>query len=169
MQPLICADLSMHRPGFALLDYDEEKRTVSVRRMSVVDNKQTTKSHGQIQGEIAKELRSYQQEEPNATLIREEAQAMVHFSAKTIQVLHKVVGVADQYAWACGQRVFEEIGPKRIKKLLTGDGNAEKTTVASALEKYVGKQQYDFDDMSDAVAVGVAWLLQNKMIDSKDG
>ena len=52
---------------------------------------------------------------------------------------------------------------------MTGDGNAEKTTVASALEKYVGKQQYDFDDMSDAVAVGVAWLLQNKMIDSKDG
>lgn len=48
MQPLICADLSMHRPGFALLDYDEEKRTVSVRRMSVVDNKQTTKTHGQI-------------------------------------------------------------------------------------------------------------------------
>ena len=65
--------------------------------------------------------------------------------------------------------MFEEIGPKRIKKLLTGDGNAEKTAVASALRKYVGEQKYACDDMSDAVAVGVAWLLQNKMIDLKDG
>lgn len=65
--------------------------------------------------------------------------------------------------------MFKEISPAAVKKLLTGTGKATKNEVSSALEKYVGKQNYVFDDMSDAVAVGVAWLLQNKLIDSKDG
>ena len=34
--------------------------------------------------------------------------------------------------------------------------------VADALEKYVGPQEYACDDWSDAVAVGIAWLIQNK-------
>jgi len=56
---------------------------------------------------------------------------MVSLSAKTIQVLHKVVGVADLYAWAVGQRTWEEIMPTTIKALLTGDKNAEKEVVAA--------------------------------------
>ena len=47
-----------------------------------------------------------------------------------------------------------------IKKLLTGNGKASKEEVASALDQYVGKQNYTVSDESDAVAAGVAWLLQ---------
>lgn len=77
-------------------------------------------------------------------------------------VLNKVVGVSDLYAWGFGNRVFQEIDPKTIKKLVTGNGLAEKQEVADALEKYVGPQEYACDDWSDAVAVGIAWLIQNK-------
>ena len=35
-------------------------------------------------------------------------------------VLNKVVGVSDLYAWGFGNRVFQEIDPKTIKKLVTG-------------------------------------------------
>ncbi len=45
----------MNRPGFALLHYDAKERTVSVLRMSDVDNKGKKKPHGQILGEIATE------------------------------------------------------------------------------------------------------------------
>lgn len=86
-------------------------------------------------------------------------------SAKTIQVLHKVVGVTDLYAWAFGGRVFDEISPKTVKKRVTDDALAEKDVVAAALERFVGKQEYACDDESDAVAVGVAWLIQQGMID----
>ena len=72
-------------------------------------------------------------------------------------MLSKVVGVSDLYAWGFGQRIFQEIDPKTVKKLITGDGLAEKQTVADALEKYVGLQEYRVDDQSDAVAVGIAW------------
>lgn len=60
----------MNRPGFALLHYSAEDQSVSVLRMSDVDNKGLTgkhkKSHGQILGEIAHELRSYLEPNPDA-------------------------------------------------------------------------------------------------------
>ena len=46
-----------------------------------------------------------------------------------------------------------------VKKLLTGSGKASKDEVAAALEKYIVKQDYATDDESDAVAIGIAWLI----------
>lgn len=64
--------------------------------MSCVDNKNSKKKpHGQILSEIAKELRGYLDAYPDAVLVREKALAMVSIAAKTIQVLHKVIGVTD--------------------------------------------------------------------------
>ena len=42
------------------------------------------------------------------------------------------MGVSDLYAWAVGQRAWEEIMPTTIKTLLTGDKNADKDTVAAS-------------------------------------
>lgn len=103
---------------------------------------------------------------PMAVVIREEALANISTSAKTVQVLHKVVGISDLYAWSFGGRVFEEIPPRVIKKLVANDFNAEKDAVAAALEQFVGKKEYACDDESDAVAVGVAYLLQRNLIDN---
>ena len=87
-------------------------------------------------------------------------------NSRVIEVLHKVVGVSDLYAWGLGGRVFDEIHPKTIKKLVANDQLAEKDIVASSLTQFVGDQTYECDDESDAVAVGVAWLLENGMIDN---
>lgn len=89
--------------------------------------------------------------------MREKGLLKIATSGNTIVVLSKVVGVSDLYAWGFGQRTFQEIDPKTVKKLITGDGLAEKQTVADTLEKYVGPQEYRVDDQSDAVAVGIAW------------
>ena len=59
---------------------------------------------------------------------------------------------------------FYEIAPTTVKKLLTGSGKASKEEVAEALESYVDCQTYESDDESDALAVGIAWLILNKMI-----
>lgn len=161
---MICADQSMRCPGFAQLHYDGTLRKASVVRMSYVDNKNKKKPHGQILSEIAKELRGYLDAYPDAVLIREKALAMVSIAAKTIQVLHKVIGVTDQYAWGCGKREFEELAPSTIKSIIAGNKDAAKEEVAAALDKYVGKQEYDVDDLSDAVATGIAWLIQKGYI-----
>lgn len=85
------------------------------------------------------------------------------FSHET-QVLFKVVGVSDLAAWQCGQKEYHELAPATIKKLLTGSGKASKEQVAAALARYVGHQPYATTDESDAVAAGIAWLIQMKMI-----
>lgn len=86
--------------------------------------------------------------------------------SRVIEVLHKVVGVSDLYAWGFGAREFEEIHPKTIKKLVANNQLAEKDVVAKALTQFVGEREYACDDESDAVAVGVAWLIQNGKIAS---
>ena len=87
------------------------------------------------------------------------------------QTLFKVHGVCDLALWQTRQTFFDEIPPSLVKKLVSGNGKASKQEVADALARFVGPQEYACDDMSDAVAVGVSWLLMNgwepniKMID----
>lgn len=107
---------------------------------------------------------------PDAILVREAALYNVPGgTVKTVAVLHKVVGISDLYGWAANNKVFEELSPTTIKSLVARNKSASKEEVAAALEKYVGKQEYETDDCSDAVAVGIAWLLKKKYLDSQDG
>lgn len=80
------------------------------------------------------------------------------------QALSKVAGIADLAAWQQKRAMYYELAPTAIKKLLTGSGKANKEEVAAALARYVGEQRYGTNDESDAVAAGVAWLFQIKMI-----
>lgn len=118
--------------------------------------------------DIARELRRLLTMYPMAVIVREEAlrKSGTAASGKVLSILNKVVGVSDLYAWAMGGREFTEIPPQTVKKFVTDDANAEKEVVASALEQFVGKHEYACDDESDAVAVGIAWLIQEGMIDS---
>ena len=105
--------------------------------------------------------------QPDAELVREEAlrKSGTSASGKVLSILNRVVGVSDLYAWAFGQRQFQEIEAVTVKKKITNDASAEKNEVAEALEQFVGKQEYACDDESDAVAVGIAWLMKQDMID----
>ena len=159
----VCADLSMRRPGFALLHYDAKTQKVEVLKKSKVDNKHLKKPHGQMLGEIAKELKTYLKSSDDLILVREKG--FFKFAAET-QVQCKVIGVTDLYAWAYGEKEFDEIAPLSVKKSVTGNSKATKEQVAECLEPYVGKLDYECDDESDAVAVGVAWLIQHKYIEA---
>ena len=118
--------------------------------------------------EIASELRRLLTAHPDAELVREEAlrKSGTSASGKVLSILNRVVGVSDLYAWAFGQRQFQEIEAVTVKKKITNDASAEKNEVAEALEQFVGKQEYACDDESDAVAVGIAWLMKRGLIDN---
>lgn len=124
-------------------------------------------THGQMLSGIAKEIRRYMTNYPLATYVREKAlETVVGPKAKSIPTLYKVVGVSDLYACSLGSREFIEMNPKTVKCLVANDANAEKIVVAKSLEQFVGPQEYACDDESDAVAVGVAWLIENGYIES---
>ncbi len=124
-----------------------------------LNSKSSKKPHGAILSAILSFLEGL----PDDIDIFVRERAFSRFPHET-QTLHKVVGVADLAAWRYSSDIFQELAPTTIKKLLTGNGKATKEEVAGALTRYVGQQHYATDDESDAVAVGVAWLLQQKLL-----
>lgn len=126
--------------------------------------KDRKKPHGQKLAENAKEIKSYMDSDMDLVFVRERG---FHKHATETEAIFKMVGVSDLYAWKhC--KVFEEIPPTVIKKVITGNDKASKEEVAAALERYVGKQDYAFDDESDSVAVGVCWLIQHGYLERID-
>ena len=166
---IIACDFSFRRPGFALLRYDPKNRKATIQETSNINNKNSKKKcDGEILSEIALELKRYLDSSPEAIIVREKALDKTGGirGARVIEVLHKVVGVADYLAWRSRCDFFEEIHPKTIKKIISNDSNAEKDVVMNSLVQFVGEYDYECDDESDAVAVGIAWLIEKGMIDS---
>lgn len=106
---------------------------------------------------------------PTATVVREKAldwQGGHNQRSRTIEVLHKVIGVVDLYAWSLGNRVIDEVPVPTVKKAVTNDPDAKKEEVLASLDQFVGQHDYACDDESDATAVGIAWLLREGKLDS---
>ena len=132
---------------------------MTVERLCHLNNRSEKKCHGQILSEIYDLITELAVDV--AVFVREKG--FSRFPHET-QALFKVVGIADLAAWRTCRTEFVEIASTAVKKLLTGSGKASKEEVAAALETYVGEQMYESDDESDALAVGMAWLMLNTMI-----
>jgi crossover junction endodeoxyribonuclease RuvC len=156
------ADLSLKRPGFCLLSVNNGK--IKVKKIFSIDNKnERKKCHGQLLEEIRDLfIRESFQIEPNTFFVREAG--ILHQGTPAEKNLSKVEGLMDWIIWKLAGKEWYTIYPSTVKKLIAGSGNAEKDEVAAALEKYVGKQEYKYDDESDAVAVVIAWLIQQGQI-----
>lgn len=55
---IFCADFSMNMPGFAMLVYDEETRSVVINKTSYLNNHAYT-THGEKLRSTANEIRAY--------------------------------------------------------------------------------------------------------------
>lgn len=100
-----------------------------------------------------------EEKEPYPVFYVREKAALSSFSLAMIGQA-KMAGMADWLVWHTSQKQWDEIAPNAVKRLITGNGKAEKDEVAKCLEAYIGQHEYEFDDESDAAAVGVAWLIQ---------
>lgn len=153
---VVAADLSLRRPGWCKL-YVKDKKIMDIKLFSL-DNKAKKKTHGQILQEI---YNIFSENIAGLTVswpryfVREKM--IMNLKVPSERDVAKVVGLMD---FMLGDTEWFEIYPVTVKKLITGSGKAEKSEVAAALEKYIGKQEYKCDDESDAAAVGVAWLIQ---------
>ena len=127
--------------------------------MSHVSNvRKTDKPYGQILEEISMEIARYLNDPDIKVCVRE--RGFFRFAAET-QILYRVVGLSDYIGWVSKGAVFQEIAPMSIKSVVAGNTKASKQQIADALVPYVGEQSYRYDDESDAVAVGITWLIQN--------
>lgn len=156
-------DMSLASAGIAIIDIvDGELRIVHKQRIKTNPKQR----HGERLHKIATELKSILIEyQPFDTIIRE--QGFSRF-AKTTQALFKVIGVSDL---VLRDYAIVEISPTAIKREMTGDGKADKKDVEKAVRKIMRlDDDYIFlsDDESDACAIVLTYLIQNKIIDRGD-
>lgn len=128
-----------------------------------IDNKHKGRmkwSHGQKLQRICTTLCDLMAKHQPTVVIREKG--VTRFN-KATQAIFRVVGIADYAVWISSSTVCVEIGITEAKKLITGNGRAEKEQVATAVMQYLtAPVEFAVDDESDAVAVGVAYCLKQE-------
>jgi crossover junction endodeoxyribonuclease RuvC len=169
---VIAADLSLKRPGFCVLNVERQNGEVKIMDVYTcsVDNKTKVKPRGQLLAEIDTAFSALIMNiHDTVFLVREQSVnncggKMAHASTAARTGVSSVVGVMDLVAWRNGKLNWEEFYPVSIKKMLTGNGKAEKSEVAAVLPAYLGEHEYKNDDESDAAAVAVTWLIHHNQI-----
>lgn len=156
------ADLSLRCPGFCLLEVNKQdgKTVIKDIKLTSLNNKgKKNKTHGEILREIHTKFGDFTRYlvlfPDNTYFVREKM--VMNQKVPSERDVAKVVGIMDFYLW----KEWYEIYPVTVKKIITGNGKAEKQEVAACLEKYLGKQEYKYDDESDAAAVAISWLIQH--------
>lgn len=97
--------------------------------------------------------------------IRERPFGVFHVDADR---LYRVAGLSDLALFQIRKRAWIDMVSSHVKKIITGAGNATKDDVANRLAPYVGEQEYETNDESDAVAVGVAYLIREGYLDAAE-
>lgn len=159
-------DLSLNLPAMAVLEIRDGKPWIV--DTYYVDNKKKTKyTTAQKLSEIAGELAYIAKEHTDIVYIVRE-KGFSRF-ANTTQLLFRVVGVAD----LAGIELFnckdiEELTPTTIKRLIAGNGKADKQEVEDGVRELLAPEQRNYkfysDDVSDAVAVGLAYYIKKGLL-----
>ena len=162
---ILGCDLSMRCPGFALVYYNADTRSVEIVKKSIVFNgKAKVKTHGRILGEISRELSKYLNIVDVKVVVRERAFSRFN---NEVQTLNKVVGISEMILWHFMRCEFQELTPSQIKKNVTGNGSATKEEVAEAIDNYCNHDSFESDDESDACGAAIGWLVINDYLDIK--
>lgn len=162
---ILAMDLSLSFPAYAVIDVVGGKALV--REIRYTDNKSKKADklpHAKRLDRIAQDISQILIDYPDIdAVVREKGFSRY---ANTTQILFKVVGVSDLTVYtASGIDKIDEIPPTTVKLLLAGTGKADKKQVEEGVREHLVDLQKDIefktDDCSDAVAVGIAWMIKH--------
>lgn len=163
MKKVLALDLSLSSTGYAVIQWENGEATVI--DFGHIDNKKQGRikwSHGKRLLRIFTELKAVINRHPDIDVIVRE-KGVTRFN-KATQVLYRVVGIVDVLIETVGHEPAVEVGITEVKKTITGKGNAEKKEVAEEVVSFLSHGiEFEVDDESDAVAVGVAYCLKEEI------
>lgn len=159
---VVAADLSLKRPGFCVVTM--YKGGIDSVVTASVDNKTTKKCRSEILKEIYDSLLKTIVATSVCPTYFVREHAFNSRGAMSEIGIFEVVGIADLALWEKAKQEWFEIYPVSVKKLVTGSGKSDKQQVADCVKKVFGQTEFKNDDESDAAAVALAWLIQNKQV-----
>lgn len=152
-------DLSLSSTGAAIIEVKNKKPKL-ITAFRVKTNPKDP--HGKRLFTIHERLTDFiQKEGPFDVIIREKG---FYRFARSTQAIFKVVGVVDMIL---KDHQIVELSPTAIKKELTGNDKASKEEVEQAVRKLLRLRKgykFESDDASDAAAVILTYLIQNRII-----
>lgn len=156
---ILALDPSLNSTGYAVLHYEDEVITV-VEKGNLNNKKIPAALIGKKLVNIEELLCNLFDMYQFQAIVKEAS-----FCTNKIQSTQKtfmVLGVIYQTCFKNGYSDIQDISATTVKKLVGGNGKCSKEEVKENLYYYVGYQKYVTEDVSDAVAVGTAYLLKNK-------
>lgn len=156
---ILALDPSLNSTGYAVLHYEDEVITV-VEKGNLNNKKIPAALIGKKLVNIEELLCNLFDMYQFQAIVKEAS-----FCTNKIQSTQKtfmVLGVIYQTCFKNGYSDIQDISATTVKKLVGGNGKCSKEEVKENLYYYVGYQKYVTEDVSDAVAVGIAYLLKNK-------
>lgn len=160
MKTILALDLSLSSTGYSVVQWDGKE--VAVIEVGHIDNKKKGRvkwSHGKRLLRVFTELKAVINKYPEIDVIVRE-KGVTRFNRST-QVIFRVVGCVDLLIESTGHSPAIEIGISEAKKLITGNGRADKEEVAQEVQNFLSEYtEFQNDDESDAVAIAVAYCLK---------
>ena len=165
---VLAFDTSMSAPGVSVLEVKNRKaRIVAVSHVIT-----TAKQHHGLRAEIVESWATLFIAENIGAGAKQGFPVIVRedFVARTSKQGHPVYsawGAVDQALNKFGLNfTTPAISQSKVKKLVVGKGKAEKHEVEEAVRKWTGYTgEFAKDDESDAVAIGLAYLIEEGLID----
>lgn len=155
-------DLSLSSPGFAVIEVRNRRpRLVAAMHVKTKSSESRVERCAHIADEFTVFIRNYR---PFDAVIREDFVSKNPGTQKAVYaVWHTVDCVLDRFGYA----VAADVNQGTVKRILTGEGKAEKGDVEVVVRRLL-RLKSDFlfgsDDESDACAVVLAWLIREGLV-----
>ncbi|MDQ0174426.1 crossover junction endodeoxyribonuclease RuvC [Bacillus chungangensis] len=163
---ILAFDISTN-PGVAVLEVKKLKSGIKVE-LKHVDSIKTSTAHTDAQRYAYIEafaVKVIHEHGPFDVVLRE------HFTKgrnkRSTQTVFGAWAAIDAALNKYGYEVVAELTPSEVKKAASGSGNADKAEVEAGVRKRLGLPDdftFKSDDESDAVAVGLAYLIKKGVL-----
>lgn len=163
---ILAIDISTN-PGFAVLEVKTLKSGAKVSLVHVTSVKTSTDNPDSQRYSYIEALATMvaHEQAPFDVVVRE------HFTKgrnkRSTQTVFGAWAAIDMALGKYGYTVDAEITPSEVKRLVTGDGSAGKAKVETGVRSLLKLPEtftFKSDDESDSVAIGLAYLIKNKII-----
>ena len=157
---ILALDLSLNCTGYSVLKYEDSRITIVEK--GIINNKKIpTKLVGRKLLQIEEVLTDLFSRYLFQVIVKEAS--FNTGKIKSTQRTFEVLGVVLETCYKNGYTDIQEIAAVTVKKLVGGNGKCTKEEVKDALYSYVGYQHYQTEDVSDATAVGVAYVRKQRL------
>ncbi len=143
-------DISLSNTGVCIFDGNENV----IKLFSIPTN--TSKILGERLKIIADTILFYKEKYSTKLIILENAFSRYNIST---QMIYRTHGLINYIFWDCEQIYYP---PSSIKKIVCGNGRADKKIVQKQVLKKYPDLQFKSNDESDACAIGICYFIQEK-------